>query len=286
MISIIVSTYNRTDALNAVLAGLALQSGMAPDQWEVIVADDGSGPDTRSIIDGWRASFPCSLRHVWHEDVGFRLAAIRNLSAVQATGDWLVFMDGVCIPFPDFVKQHTYLAERGWFVAGNRILLSERFTQSLLQSTNPTAPMGWSRVQWLQAKFQGQTNRAMPWLRMGLGVFRKQRARRWQVLKGCNIGVSRQDYMDVNGFDESYSGWGREDSDFAIRLIRHGSLLKDGRYAVPVLHLWHQESDRNLLTENDQRLTEVLNSSRTRAKIGVDRHIPQDGACMASTAVT
>ena len=275
MISIIVSTYNRADALNAVLAGLASQQGITSDEWEVIVADDGSGSTTGDVINQWRVRFPCVLRHVWHEDVGFRLAAIRNLSAVQARGDWLVFLDGDCIPFPDFVQQHSLLSEPGWFVAGNRVLLSEPFTKELLNSNDPIAPIHWSPFSWVQAKLRGQSNRALPWLRLGLGPLRRQRAGRWQVLKGCNIGVSKQDYMAVNGFDETYSGWGREDSDFAIRLIRQGSQLKDGRFAVPVLHLWHRENDRSQLTDNDERLSEVLHSSRIRAVVGTDRHLQQ-----------
>lgn len=256
---------------------------MKSHEWEVIVADDGSGPDTSVVINQWRANFPCALLHVWHEDLGFRLAAIRNLSAIQARGDWFVFLDGDCIPFPDFVQQHSLLSEPGWFIAGNRVLLSESFTKELLNSNDPCAPIHWPHFSWVLAKLRGQSNRALPWLRLGLGPFRRQRANQWKILKGCNIGVSKQDFMAVNGFDETYSGWGREDSDFAIRLIRHGSQLKDGRYAVPVLHLWHRENDRSQLNDNDERLSEVLNASRIRAIVGTDRHLLQHVSQKASS---
>lgn len=274
-ISVIVSTYNRTDALNAVLAGLAAQEGVSEHDWEVIVADDGSGHDTRVIVDAWRTSFRCRLHHVWHEDTGFRLAAIRNLSASEAQGEWLIFMDGDCIPFPDFVLQHLRLAEQGWFVAGNRVLLSEAFTRGLLASSDPSSPVRWSPIGWLLAKWSGKANRAFPWLRLDLGQARKKRALRWQVLKGCNIGVAKRDYFAVNGFDEAFSGWGREDSDFAIRLIRAGVFLKDGRFSVPVLHLWHRENDRSGLPENEQRLAAILADQRVRAEIGVDRYLKE-----------
>jgi glycosyltransferase involved in cell wall biosynthesis len=249
---------------------------MAAHDWEVIVADDGSGPETRDVVNRWRDRFPCGLHHVWHEDRGFRLAAIRNRSAVQSRGDWLVFIDGDCIPFPDFAWQHAQLTEPGWFVAGNRVLLSEHFTEQLLQAVDPIAPVRWNALQWLIAHVRGQTNRTWPWLRLSLGPLRKLRPKSWAVLKGCNIGVSRQDYLAVNGFDEAYSGWGREDSDFAIRMVRHGSRLKDGRYSVPLLHLWHRENARNQLAENDQRLAELLNGQRIRATSGVDQYPLQD----------
>ena len=101
------------------------------------------------------------------------------------------------------------------------------------------------------------------------------------MLKGCNIGVWRDDFVAVNGFDESFSGWGREDSDFAIRLIRAGVRLKDGRFAVPVLHLWHRENDRSKLAENDDRLAALLAGDRTRAQQGVDAH--SEGEVAAAT---
>lgn len=271
-LSIIVSTYNRTDALNAVLAGLAQQIGTTRNEWEVIVADDGSGPATREVIERWQAHFPCALRHVWHEDTGFRLAAIRNRSAAQAAGDYLVFLDGDCIPFPDFAAQTLQLAEPGWFVAGNRVLLGEVFTANLLKQANPAAPVSWSAFRWLLAKLKNEANRTAPWLRLPLNSVRKRRARHWQVLKGCNIGVWKRDFETINGFDESFSGWGHEDSDFAVRLIRAGIQLKDGRFAVPVLHLWHKENDRSKQSANWARFEATLNGNHIRARQGLDQY--------------
>lgn len=271
-LSIIVSSYNRTDALNAVLASLAGQKGMAEGEWEVIVADDGSGPATREVISRWQSRFPCALVHVWHEDTGFRLAAIRNRSAAQARGDYLVFLDGDCLPFPDFALQTLQLAEAGWFVAGNRVLLSEGFTARLLRSQDQAAPVRWSALRWCWAKLAGEANRAIPWLRLPLAAARKRRATRWQVLKGCNIGVWKSDFVAINGFDETFSGWGHEDSDFAVRLIRAGVLLKDGRFAVPVLHLWHKENDRSKQAANWAKLEATLQGHHTRAVLGLEQY--------------
>lgn len=272
-LSIIVSTYNRTDALNAVLAGLAAQEGMQPNDWEVIVADDGSTEATHALVQSWQARFSCVLQHVWHEDTGFRLAAIRNRSAAQANGDYLVFLDGDCIPFADFAVQTLQLAEKGWFVAGNRVLLSEAFTMQLLQSPAPSAPAQWSALRWVFAKLKGEANRAMPWLRLAMPAARKRRSNRWQVLKGCNIGVWKTDFVAVNGFDETFSGWGHEDSDFAVRLIRAGVLLKDGRFAVPVLHLWHKENDRSKQAANWAKLEATLNGQHTSAQLGLAQYL-------------
>ncbi|WP_297572723.1 glycosyltransferase family 2 protein [uncultured Deefgea sp.] len=272
-LSIIVSTYNRPDALNAVLQGLAQQVGINAKEWEVIIADDGSTVTTQQLIAQWQTHFPCALQHVWHEDTGFRLAAIRNLSAINAQGEYLVFLDGDCIPFPDFAVQTLRLAEPGWFVAGNRVLLSQKYTAQLCQAGGN--PAQWSAIAWLWAKLSGKANRALPWLRLALTQSRKKRAQRWAVLKGCNIGVWKQDFIRINGFDESFSGWGHEDSDFAVRLIRAGVLLKDGRFAVPVLHLWHRENDRSKQAENWKKLEETLKSTHIHAVRGYLQYVTE-----------
>ncbi|MBM5574540.1 glycosyltransferase family 2 protein [Deefgea sp. CFH1-16] len=268
-ISIIVTTYNRPKALNLVLAGLARQKTTSPIEWEVLIADDGSKNDTFALIQSWQSHFPCALHHVWHEDLGFRAGAIRNRAAAQSQGDYLVFLDGDCVPMPDFLQQHAMLVETTWYVAGNRILLSEAFTATLLEQPDAINIMDWSIWQWFTAKLSGKTNRAWPCLRLKLADARKKRRTRWEVVKSCNLGVWRADFIAINGFDESFSGWGHEDSDFAIRLLRLGVGIKDGRFAVPVLHLWHRENDRSKQAENWKKLEETLKSTHIEAKIGL-----------------
>src|SRR5512141_1388653 len=128
LISVIVTTYNREDALEAVLRSLAAQTDR---NFEVIVADDGSKAPTAALVESWKAKgtkIGQRLEHVWHEDRGFRAAEIRNRAILAARGEYVVFLDGDCIARPDFVATHRRLAERGWFVTGNRILLSPELT--------------------------------------------------------------------------------------------------------------------------------------------------------------
>ena len=134
LISLVVTTYNRPDALRAVLDGLGAQSDR---DFEVRVADDGSRDDTRAVIAAYAASAPVPLEHLWQEDRGFRAGAARNRAAAGARGEYLVFIDGDCIPRPDFIARHRALAEPGWMVAGNRILLSEDFTRRALAERWP-----------------------------------------------------------------------------------------------------------------------------------------------------
>jgi glycosyltransferase involved in cell wall biosynthesis len=270
-VSVIVTTYNRPDALTAVLRGLANQSDR---HFEVLVADDGSTADTTQQLQAMAHGFPVPLVHVWQEDAGFRAGAARNRACAQATGDYIIFIDGDCIPLPDFVTQHKLLAEHGWFVAGNRILLSEAFTAQALTQTMPLHQR--SKLQWLKDRWLGRINRWLPLIHMANGTWRKRSPQRWQGARTCNLAVWRKDFFNVNGFDEAYAGWGHEDADLAVRLIRMGVQRKDGRFGTAVLHLWHRENDRSHLQENQQRLEHILSGQRVQAQQGLNQYLHRE----------
>ena len=267
-ISVILSTYNRPDALEMVLLSLASQTYK---NFEVIIADDGSSPDTRHVIDRFHTQSPFPLKQVWHEDQGFRAATIRNKAVAVSEGDYLVFLDGDCMVFSDFLAEHIRLSESGRFTTGNRILLNRLFTEEVLQQKLPLHQ--WSGVQWIVARFRDQTNRLLPLLRLPLGFLRKLRPRKWYGVKTCNLGMWRRDFFDVNGFDESYQGWGYEDSDLVIRIMNKGIFRLEGRFAIPVVHLWHPLNHSSSTQDNLQRLHKVLKSNSTRVENGVSLHM-------------
>jgi glycosyltransferase involved in cell wall biosynthesis len=240
--------------------------------FELIVADDGSTEDTRILVHDFarRASFP--IRHVWHEDQGFRLSAIRNLAVAATQADYLILTDGDCVPLPSFVSQHRALAEPSFFLSGNRVLLEEQFTQQVLALGIPIH--AWSFSQWVRARLQGKINRLLPLLHLPLsGSLRRSSEQRWQGAKTCNLSLWRQDFVAVNGMDEAYAGWGMDDSDLVVRLYHQGIRRKSARFAAPVLHLWHHESDRARLAANMERFESLLRSRRTRAELGIDRYL-------------
>lgn len=270
-IAVIVTTYNRPDALAAVLEGFLAQTDA---NFEVLVADDGSTGDTAQVVKDFqrRASFP--VAHVWQEDDGFRAAAIRNRALAASGADYIIFTDGDCIPPVDFVARHRALSEPGCFLSGNRLLLSEAFTRRMLREKIPVH--SWSASDWLLARVRGEVNRLLPLLRLpDVAWMRKRAPNRWQGAKTCNLSAFRQDLLRVNGLDENYTGWGQEDSDLVVRLIRAGLVNKSARFSAPVLHLWHKENDRSNLEENRRRLQDVLSAAHVRALKGVDQYIGQ-----------
>lgn len=262
--SLIITTYNRPDALNLVLRSITRQS-LLPS--EVIVADDGSGAATQDLITRWKSEFPCPLLHVRQEDDGFRAARIRNRASAAARGDYLIFLDGDCVLRNTFVANHVNLARPGRFVAGNRVLLSKDFTREVLSSNTDIED-------WPISRFQpDQINRRWALGNVPLGLLRRARSRNWKQLKSCNFSLWKNDYIAVNGMDEAFVGWGYEDSELAIRLLRHGLRGTSGRLATTVLHLWHQEQDRDRESENHEMLLQVAENTKKRATRGIDQYL-------------
>ena len=268
-LAVIITTYNRPDALSAVLAGYLAQRD---SNFEMIVADDGSTSETARVVAQYKARADFKITHVRQEDRGFRAGAIRNRALAGSSADYIVFSDGDCIPLPHFIAQHRRLAEAGWFLAGNRILMNEPFTGQVLGQG--LSVHGWTARRWLTAAMTGQINRFIPlWPLPVAASLRKIPAGRWEGVMTCNLSAWRNDLLQINGFDESYSGWGLEDSDLVIRLLRSGVNHKSARFAAPVLHLWHRDNDRGGLAENRRRLQDVLHSERVSAEQGVAQYL-------------
>lgn len=261
----IVLTYNRPDTLLQVLRGLANQCG---EQHEVIIADDGSSQESVEALKEAMPSFRCRVTHVWHPDVGFTISRARNLAAASSTGDYLVFMDGDCIPNPHFVGAHADLSEAGFFVNGSRVLLSERLTKKIQANEVDVSKARWS--DWLQWRLAGDANKLIHLLQWSNMPFRGEKTFRWKKIRGCNLAVWRKDFLQVNGFDESFEGWGHEDADFVLRLHHAGVQRKNGFCATEVYHLWHKESARSNEMVNRRLVTQRVNTGVIRAVKGVD----------------
>ena len=274
-LSVIVCTYNRPLALRAVLAGLRDQSR---SDFEVIVADDGSGPSTRAVVDGMMPAFAGRLHHVWQEDKGFRVAAARNRAAETCRAPYLAFLDGDCIPRTDYVHSYMKQLRPDLILRGSRVLCSEALTHRIEQGEVLDAHR-W-RLSELRARHRaGELNRLAALRRGFLDRLRVlssvARPRNWRLLRGCNFVVPTEAYFAVGGSDESFEGWGYEDSDLCIRLMNFGLRIRRGLAETCVLHLWHRENDRRFEGENLRRLLETRSSRRTHPMRGM-RQAPSD----------
>ena len=267
--SIILATYQWPEALALVLSALLTQT---EKNFEVMIADDGSDERTKATIKEYqsRAFFP--VQHFWQENKGFRKSRILNQAIAAARGRVLIFLDGDCVPHKDFVAQHVALAGGKHYVAGRRVDLSREFTATLSPvliekgALNGVAS-GLFRL-WLDSlrkKGSKPFHRAYlvknPFFRQIFGLGRVD------DLKGCNFSTLREHMLAIDGFDESYEGYGREDTDVEIRLRNLGLEIRSGKNLCLQFHLWHEP--RAFTPANEDLLEEVRRTGRTKAKRGL-----------------
>jgi glycosyltransferase involved in cell wall biosynthesis len=258
-VSVIVTTYNRPEALKKVI--LALQSQTRPPD-EILVADDGSGPKTRELMAELEQSPGPPLCHVWQEDKGFRAAMVRNRAILVSTGDYLIFMDGDCIPTRFFVADHLALAEKGYFFQGKRALVNRKIVDGF--DFKDTL----SFVRLFRLALSGGISNAHHIVR--IPFFPRSRSWKLSGIRSCNMGIFKKDVSAVNGFNQAFLGWGREDSEFVVRLFKYGLKRKEHPFRAICYHLWHPENTRNRLEKNEGLLEQALASPAWRCEKGLE----------------
>lgn len=199
---------------------------------EIIVGDDGSDERTRAVIDGLREEYSVDIKHVWHEDRGFRLAMMRNKCVAASTGDYIIQVDGDLILHKDFVKDHANFAQKGYYLRGGRSNLSRSFTERLCKGGKLVPLHFWTHG------IEGKPENSLHLPKLARFLAPRYRKGGWAL--GCNMSFFREDYVAVNGYDEYFEGWGGEDSDFARRLQSNGIKKLRLKFAGIVFHLWHK----------------------------------------------
>lgn len=227
-ISVIVSTYNWPEALELALGSLLSQTRL-PD--EIIVGDDGSGPETKAVVDRIAASSQVPVVHVWQEDRGFRLARIRNKAVMAATGDYIIQIDGDIIAERHFVADHAESARAGHFLRGSRVMLGEKLSRRICIARCLPAIRLWTR---------GVDSKVFNTLRLPFVARRLlDRYRLRNYVLGCNMSFFKADFLAVNGYDENFVGWGGEDSDFFRRRSLYGIRPRRLKFYGLTYHLYH-----------------------------------------------
>lgn len=261
-VSLLVTTYNWKEALELVLLSVFEQT-ILPD--EIIIADDGSRPDTKELIDRLREKSPVPITHVWQEDKGFRLSKIRNKAIVAAKSDYIIQIDGDCVLNRHFIQDHLQMAQKGTYVCGSRACCTQEFSNELFA----TKQFQWWKFHPVKGSFLNQFRN---------GFLRKYVMPRFPItIKGCNMAFWRSDIIEVNGYDESYEGWGYEDHDLAFRLDNLGVAKRTLKMGAVMYHLYHREKNSDLQSEEYQKRMEKLAYLRKqkiiRTENGLDKYL-------------
>jgi len=259
-LTVVINTFNQPDYLGRVLNAVSRQS-VLPE--EVLLADDGSENETKMVFSQWRTAQSFRCEHIRQDHQGFRRARILNLAIASSRGDYLVFLDGDTIPHPDFVSDHHAAAQRGFFVQGHRALIEEK-AAPWFGKNNFSADRR-------RAVFQNQVSGLKNSFRWPFAV-RKIKSR-LRGIRGCNLAIWRADLVRVNGYSEAFTGWGREDSELAVRLMNSGVRRLDVRGWALCYHLWHPPVSRDELASNDELLAKAILEKHTRCELGLSRHL-------------
>jgi len=258
-VSVIVSTYNRPGALVKVLDGLIHQSRLPDD---IIIADDGSTKETKQAIEPFLSSTDLRCVHVWHEDTGFRLAKIRNEAIKASQADYLVFIDGDCIPQHNYIQDHLALAKKGCFFQGKRVIVSEKISPAFTYN-DTTSVLGL-----FKDLFSGNISNGHHIVRFPF--LPPYKTDRMSGIRGCNMGFYKEDLLAVNGFNQAFKGWGREDSEIVARLYNFGVQRREHPFRAICYHLWHKENSRNAIDKNDRLLENALASNDYFCQSGIN----------------
>ncbi|GAB2591820.1 glycosyltransferase family 2 protein [Dyella jejuensis] len=268
-VSLIIITYNWPTALQRVLESVAAQTRL-PD--EVLIADDGSGPETAAVIARAGEHFPVPLRHIWQEDLGFRAARCRNRGIAASRGDYILLLDGDMLVHPRFVADHLMLAEPGYFLQGGRLKADRQESERLLAGGRPIyAP-------WVKANFhEFDGTRRLYAFRQPMLARWKARSRNGGRVMSCNMSFWREDLLRINGFDERMEGYGAEDRELVVRLENAGLHRRALKWAALAMHLEHfsrsQENVDDPSLPNNRLLQASIDQRIVRCEYGIDRHL-------------
>lgn len=271
--TIIISFFNDFETLLPVLASLKKQYN---DQFDVIIADDGStdivAKEIRSII----SEYPFKLTHLWQEDYGFGKAKILNRAIVEAENEYLIFIDGDCIPQAGFVEDHLLHLEAGVCQAGRRVDIDHKYIAHMKK----TSPEFYFKKHWFYFIMLSLRNKARNFEK-GLRLknyFHKFVKKKTCTLVGCNFSICRTDIININGLDERANvPWGAEDSDLDRRLRMYGVRIDALRYRASMIHFDRSYTKRKFNKLSEKTGIAIFNKAKHENKIwaecGIQKNI-------------
>ena len=263
--SLVISTYNSPVYLSLCLRSVSAQTA-GPD--EIIVADDGSGVETKTVVDRFRAEMserfpPVPVKHVWHPDEGFRKTIILNKAIAIASGDYIIQVDGDVILHPDFMKDHRRAAQMGAYVAGSRVNVQQAKAREVVETGDiDLSVFGKGMANFFNGLRTPALQKALSRYHTG-SIYHA---------RGCNLAHWKKDFRTVNGYDEAMTGWGLEDTELVVRLRHAGVKPRALKFGGIMFHLYHKTASRSGFNINETILQHTLADKIIRCADGVDKY--------------
>lgn len=266
-ISLLITTYNRPDALEAVLTSISEQF-VLPDQ--IIIADDGSDDRTRLLIEKYQNIRNVPLLHAWQEDLGFRVAEIRNRALAMVIHDYVIMIDGDIILERNFIRDHISHAQSGFFLQGARNLLTPEKTAEILKTPAVYPHFSYAEKGVEQRLEKRLLSFRAPWLTR---ILKRPSLHDMSAIRTCNMSFFYADLLAINGFNNEFVGWGREDSDLVARLFNYGVQRYNIKFSAIGYHLYHKEEPRTALQSNDILLNRSIEEKLVYVKNGLSKFL-------------
>jgi glycosyltransferase involved in cell wall biosynthesis len=265
-VSVIISTYNQPEWLQKVLWSYEQQRFK---DFEIIIADDGSGQETKDLIDDFKKNSELAIKHVWQEDKGFRKTKILNKAILKSSSDYLIFTDGDCIVRSNFVETHLTLRKHGYALSGGYFKLTKQLSQAITFEdiiTQQCFKKSWLLKMGQPRSFKMHKLSNSAWKSWLLNTFTTTKA----TFDGMNVSAWYKDLLAVNGFDERME-YGGEDREIGERMINYGIRFKQIRYSAICLHLHHERPYKNLerLIRNKEIRSITKREKRKSTKFGI-----------------
>jgi glycosyltransferase involved in cell wall biosynthesis len=258
--TLVTPTYNWPEALELILISVKKQS-VLPN--EMIIADDGSKPETTELIKRYQKDFPIPLLHIWHEDNGNQKPKIMNQAIAKASYEYIIEIDGDIILHPNFIEDHLTYAEKGFYLFGSRINIQKSILKDIFDKKTTYFHL-----------FSKGIKRRTRTLRIPLFMkFAKIYDKRSSKLRGCNMSFWKTDFIKINGFNESLVGWGIDDSEMIQRLHNIGINGKRLKNVGIVYHIYHKIQDRSNLEINFQIERETTEKKITFIEKGINQYL-------------
>lgn len=262
-VSLLISTYNNTDFLRLCTLSVLSQT-IKPT--EIVIADDGSTQETYEEIKKLREVIGIPITHVWQEDNGFQLGKIRNIAIAASKCDYIIQIDGDIIMHEHFIEDHLRFARKKALIQGSRVLLGNNITQNFIKG-------GLSDLSFFTSDISRREN-AIRWI--GLSKILLTRYRNPYPIyyaRGANMSFYKEDFIDVNGYDENFVGWGHEDSDLTLRMLNNGCTKLYAKFSCIAYHLFHKEATKSNDISNKERLKKHMNQMKVSCSDGISAHL-------------
>jgi len=266
--SIIIGFYKRFDQLELIFESLKLQTEA---DFEVIIADDGSPQEITEKINSYSISSNLAIKHIWHQDNGFRKTTVLNKALLASESPYLIFIDGDCIPDKYFIEDHLKYKKAQRVVNGRRVELSKNLSDKITTSFIKKGRLQPLKYIALWDSFFGKTRKAEVGFRLSSIKLNEKYGSFKKGILGCNFSIHKEDILNLNGFDERYKHPGvGEDTELDMRAQYAGFEIFKPKFALVQYHLWHKKQSRAFEKENLVLLQETIDNKYIKTPYGIN----------------